>query len=96
MPLAVDQKLMGFSAMQRGVALMKPHYWLCLGYTLLVSLMCAVPLVLGALASALIPSLQNWLIQTSVTTLLGLPTLFLSTFIFVLYKALLAQAKMRE
>jgi uncharacterized membrane protein len=95
LPLAVDQRMLGISAMQQSWQLVKPQFWRSLGYVLATGLLVVIPAWFLGVLTVLIPQLKPWYIQGGLGSLVGLTSLFMNCFLFVYYKALQAHAKMR-
>lgn len=92
---AVDGQTSGTLAVQESWEITRGRFWLTFGYAVLVSLMCALPLVTFEALMDAAPALRQWVANGLISTVLELPLIYLLAFTFCYYKELQAAGKPR-
>jgi hypothetical protein len=92
--VAVDQKAGGFRAAQICWTLVKPHFWLSMGYCLLIAIMVGIPSGLYGAAVNFIPELRIWWVGGITASIVGLPSIFMSAFAYSFYRTLQSRVQL--
>lgn len=89
-PAVVNGGRAGSTAIDESWLLTRGRFWPCLGYLLIVGILCSLPAIIVITPEDLAPVLKRWFLAAPLTTIATAPMIYLHAFTLVLYRELKA------